>query len=107
LTTMNPLIVLLGLNILLQVFDGVATAQGLRLGIHEGNHLLAAAFEYWGVGVSLLAFKSFACGALMFVYVAAPPDVARKAFGAIAAIYCACSLVPWLVALSGLLPHVR
>jgi hypothetical protein len=96
---MNPLLVLLLLNILLQVFDGVATAQGLRLGIREGNHLLAAAFNYWGVGLSLVVFKTFACGALVFVYAAARREVARKALGAIAAIYCTCSLVPWLVAL--------
>ncbi len=103
---MNPLLGLLVLNLLLQVFDGIATAQGLRLGMHEGNHLLATAFNYWGVGPSLVAFKTFACGALMFVYAAARQDVARKALAAIALVYSTCSLLPWLVALFGLLPQV-
>jgi hypothetical protein len=103
---MNPLRALLLLNILLQIFDGVATAQGLRLGIHEGNHLLIAAFNYWGVGPSLVVFKSFACAALVFVYSAARQEVVRTALGAIAAVYCACSLVPWLVALLGVLHRV-
>ena len=98
---MNPLLTLLVLDILLQIFAGVATAQGLRLGLQEGNRLLAAAFSYWGVGLSLLVFKSFACGALVFVYAAAKRKVARTALGAIAVVYCTCSLVPWLVALFG------
>ena len=98
---MNPLLALLALNITLQVFDGVATAQGLRLGLHEGNHLLATAFDYWGVGLTLLVFKTYACGALLFVYVAASQDFARKALSATAAFYCICSLVPWLMALLG------
>ena len=105
-TVMNPLFGLLVLNILLQVFDGIATAQGLRIGIHEGNHLLAAAFKYWGVGPTLLVFKTFACGALVFVYAAARQELARKALAAVAIVYCACSLVPWLVALFGVLPRV-
>ena len=104
---MNPLLTLLLLNILLQIFDGVATAQGMSLGIREGNRLLAAAFTYWGVGPSLVIFKAFACGALVFVYAAARQEVARKALGAIAAVYCTCSLVPWFIALFGVPLLVR
>jgi len=96
---MNPLLALLVLNVLLQVFDGVATARGLQLGMHEGNHLLAAAFDYWGVGPALVLSKGFACAALIFVYVAASREVARKALAMIAIIYGTCSLVPWAGAL--------
>jgi len=104
---MNPLLALLVLNFLLQIFDGVATARGLQLGIHEGNHLLAAAFDYWGVGLTLVLFKTFACAALVFVYVAAKQEVARKALGAIAVVYGTCSLVPWAAALLGTVIQAR
>ena len=95
---MNQLLGLLVLNLLLQIFDGIATAQGLQIGIYEGNRLLAAAFSYWGVGLSLVVFKTFACSALVFVYAAARQEVARRALTAIAVVYCTCSLGPWLIA---------
>jgi|SRR5579862_7343618 len=104
---MNPLLALLVLNVLLQVFDGVATARGLQLGMHEGNHLLAAAFTYWGIGPSLVAFKAFACGALVFVYAAAKQEVAQKALAAIALVYSTCSLVPWAAALLSVVVRAR
>jgi hypothetical protein len=104
--TVPALFKLLVLNLLLQVFDGVATYRGLQLGIREGNTLLAEAFQYWGIGVSLLGFKVFACGALIFVYAKATATVACKALGAIAAVYCTASLVPWLVAFGGIALHV-
>ena len=99
------MLALLVLNVLLQVFDGVATARGLQLGMHEGNHLLATAFDYWGVGLSLVIFKTFACAALVFVYAAARQEVARKALAAIAVVYGTCSLVPWAVALLAVVVH--
>jgi hypothetical protein len=98
---------LLVVNILLQVFDGIATYHGLRLGIREGNSLLADAFQYWGIGLSLLTFKAFACGALIFVYARATTTVARQALSGIAVFYCVGSLVPWTVAFSGLLLGAR
>ena len=54
-------------NLLLQVFDAVATYNGIALGFREGNPLLRAAFGFWGVGPTLLVLKSFGCTALALI----------------------------------------
>lgn len=94
----DPAYTLLLLNILLQIFDGVATYHGTHRGVHELNALLRAAFEFWGVGVSLLLFKSFACAALGFIYAVCAREVARTALALTAGVYCLLSLMPWLTA---------
>ena len=43
------------LNIALQLFDGVATYQGLRLQWCEGNPLLVTSMSTLGIGATLLA----------------------------------------------------
>jgi hypothetical protein len=87
---------LLILNVALQLFDGVATYQGLRLGFTEANPLLAAAFHLLGVGPALLLFKAKACGLLVLLHRATPARVGITVLRALAAIYCVLSLGPWL-----------
>ena len=94
---------LLILNILLQIFDGVATCNGVTLGIRERNPLLHAAFEFWGVGATLLMCKSCACATLVLVFTRAREELARTALGFVAGVYCIASLIPWWVALFTLL----
>ena len=87
---------LLILNLTLQLFDGVATYQGLRLGFHEANPILATAFGILGVGPALLLFKAKACGLLVLLHRATPQRVGVTVLRALAAIYCVLSLAPWL-----------
>ena len=87
---------LLILNIVLQVFDGIATYAGLNLGIHEGNPLLRSAFHLWGVIPALLVVKCQAVGLLLFLYRIAGEQLAMPALGMLAGVYSACSLIPWI-----------
>jgi hypothetical protein len=87
---------LLLLNLSLQLFDGVATYQGLRLGFKEANPILLAAFGLIGVGPALLLFKAKACGLLVLLHHAAPRRIGVIVMRALAAVYCVFSLGPWL-----------
>jgi hypothetical protein len=87
---------LLVLNLVLQVFDGVATYQGLGVGFGEANPLLVAAFHAVGVGPALLLFKAKACGLLVLLYRFTPTASGIKVLRLLAAVYCALSLFPWL-----------
>jgi hypothetical protein len=87
---------LLILNVALQLFDGVATYQGLRLGFKEANPLLVAAFGLLGVGPALLLFKANACGLLVLLHRAAPRPIGVAVMRGLAAIYSVFSLGPWL-----------
>lgn len=87
---------LLALNLLLQVFDGVATYQGLRIGWHEANPVLVAIFGVLGVGPGLLIFKLEACGLLVLVHRYTPAPVGIKVLCLLAAVYCTLSLAPWM-----------
>lgn len=84
------------LNIVLQIFDGVATYQGLQMGWQEANPLLAAAFELFGVEPALLFFKIEACGLLWLLHRAAPLRVGITVLRLLAAVYCTLSLAPWM-----------
>jgi len=94
---------LLILNILLQLFDGIATYSGLHLGIHEGNPLLRSAFHLWGVVPCLLIVKAQACALLLFVYRIAGEELVRPALSLLAGVYSVCSLIPWLGTFAALL----
>ena len=87
---------LLVLNLLLQVFDGVATYQGLRLGWREANPLLLTAIGAVGVGPALLLFKMKACGLLIFLRRVPPRPIAIAALQVVAFVHCLLSLGPWL-----------
>jgi len=87
---------LLVLNLALQLFDGVATYQGLRLGFREANPLLVSAFDLIGVVPALLLFKAKACGLLVLLHRAAPARIGVTVLRGLAAVYCILSLGPWL-----------
>lgn len=83
------------LNLALQIFDGIATYEGLKLGWHEGNPLLVAAFAYLGVGPALLLFKAKACGLLVVLHRCAHRPGVPAVLGLLAGTYAMFSLVPW------------
>ena len=87
---------LLILNLALQLFDGVATYQGLLLGFKEANPILLAAFGLLGTGPALLLFKAKACGLLVLLHRVAPARVGVLVMRTLAAVYCVFSLGPWL-----------
>ena len=86
---------LLLLNIALQLFDGMATYAGVRMGVPEANQLLCNSFAMWGVGPSLILFKAFACGLLLLLYRYTAERIGRPALMLPAAVYCLLSLLPW------------
>jgi hypothetical protein len=90
----RTLAALVALNLALQLFDGVATYVGWAE--HgELNPILAAGFERFGAGPTLLVAKLIA---IMFVFVlAATPrrTLATIGLGITFTAYTALSFVPW------------
>ena len=84
------------LNIALQLFDAVATYEGLRIGVREGNPILVTAFATLGVVPALLLFKAKACGFLFLLNRHPTHRVVAAALAFLAAVYCVASLIPWL-----------
>jgi len=84
------------LNIALQLFDAVATYEGLKIGWKEGNPILASAFHYFGVVPALLLFKAKACGLLFLLSRNQRHRLVAPALYFLAAVYCVMSLIPWL-----------
>jgi len=84
------------LNVALQLFDAVATYQGLRVGCAEANPILAGAFAQVGVIPTLLLFKAKACGLLLLMNRRHGHRIVAPALGFLAAVYCGLSLIPWL-----------
>jgi len=93
------------LNIALQLFDGVATYQGLRMNWCEGNPLLVAAMPSLGIGSTLLLFKAKACGFLVLLRRAGERSLpyCQESLIAIATAYTFLSFVPWMSRLVSLL----
>lgn len=83
------------LNIALQIFDGVATYQGLRVGWQEANPILVAAFAHIGVGPALLLFKANACGLLFLLNRYSHHAMVPPALVLLAGVHVLFSLVPW------------
>src|SRR5258706_10430871 len=84
------------LNIALQLFDAVATYEGLRMGVHEANPILVSAFTYFGVIPTLLMFKAKACGLLFLLNRNRQQRIVAPALYLLASVYCVMSLVPWM-----------
>jgi hypothetical protein len=93
------------LNIALQLFDAVATYKGLEVGWHEGNPILANAFEFFGVAPALLLFKAKACGFLFLLNRHPEHELVAAALYVLASVYTVMSLLPWLWKFLGLLIH--
>ena len=84
------------LNLALQVFDGVATYQGMRLHWGEGNPLLVASMPYFGVTSTLLLFKAKACGFLVLLRRVGERAFVYESMVALATVYTFFSFLPWM-----------
>ena len=91
------------LNLALQLFDAVATYEGLQIGCREGNPILASAFACFGVAPALLLFKAKACGLLFLLNRNPEHDLVMPTLYVLASVYTGMSLVPWLWKFLGLL----
>jgi hypothetical protein len=91
-----PIATLVMLNVVLQLFDGIATYVGWeRFG--EANPLLRAAFATWGAGPTLVVSKIGAALLVLWLARAARPRLVVFGLGFTSTTYVAFSLVPWLV----------
>lgn len=91
------------LNLLLQVFDGVATWAGVGLGYGEGNPLVHQAMTLVGTGPALWAFKLQASACVLLVWMLRDRSrLAAPALAFTAALYAVCSFGPWSAVLA---PH--
>jgi hypothetical protein len=88
------------LNITLQMFDAVATYQGIKMGVNEANPILISAFQVFGVGPALLLFKAKACGLLFLLSRNQRHYLVLPALTLLAGVYFALSLVPWVAKFS-------
>jgi len=84
------------LNLCLQLFDGIATYQGLQYRWSEGNPLLLASMPYLGVGTTLLLFKAKACGFLVLLRRAGERAFVYESMVALATVYAFFSFLPWM-----------
>ena len=91
------------LNLCLQVFDGIATYQGLQHHWAEGNPILASWIPYLGAGGTLLLFKAKACGFLVILRRLANEPFVYESFVVVATVYTFFSFIPWLSRIVSLL----
>ena len=91
------------LNLCLQMFDGIATYQGLRHHWSEGNPLLNSWMPYLGTGATLLLFKAKACGFLVILRRLAERPFVYESFVALATVYGFFSFIPWMTRIVSLL----
>jgi hypothetical protein len=85
---------LIGSNLALQVFDGVATYVGWsRFG--EANPLLHTAFTHFGAGPSLVAAKVMAAALILMLARVGRPAVVGAGLSFTMAAYVSLSLIPW------------
>lgn len=89
------LFALLLVNVALQVFDGIATYSGIRVGFGEGNPLLAHAMDVFGLASTLIVAKLAACLLLGVLWVNRQSPLALPGLALTAAVYAGCSLGPW------------
>jgi hypothetical protein len=94
------------LNMALQLFDGVATYQGLRVGFQEANPILIQAFALIGVLPTLVLYKAYACGLLVVLHRVTPARLGIPIMQGLAAVYCVLSLGPWLGKFASVAAHL-
>jgi Domain of unknown function (DUF5658) len=94
---------LLGLNLFLQVFDGIVTYHAVSLGVPEQNPFVRTAIVHWGAGWGLMFWKALACALLGGSVTLSKWHrvLAVQALTLTGTIYGCCSLVPAL----GILLH--
>lgn len=83
------------LNVALQLFDGIATWQGVRLW-GEGNPVLQVLMASLGVEVALLLFKAKACAFLVVLRRCWRYREAYDALLVLATFYASFSFLPWM-----------
>ena len=83
------------LNLVLQMFDGVATYFGI---VHwgEGNPLILSVMPTLGVGATILLFKAKACGFLVVLRRLAGHRGVYESLVVLAVAYTALSFIPWM-----------
>jgi hypothetical protein len=100
-STARVLPVLLGCNLALQLFDGLATYHGLKVGYGEGNPIVAAMLAAVGIGPGLFLVKAYACTCIVVIWtLRRRSQLAAPALAATALAYAIGSLGPWSVALA-------
>ena len=95
---MLPLLVTL--NVLLQLFDGVATYVGWEQ-YGELNPLLRLGFEHLGVLTTLATAKLTAIFLVLFLAKLPRPTLASCGLAVTLTVYTAFSFIPWSVRLLG------
>ncbi len=94
---------LLLLNLALQVFDGIATWQGVGIW-GEGNPLMLHAMSTLGTGAALFMFKLKSCALLLFLWACAKRvPMVHDSFVVLATTYIVLSFIPWTARLVTLL----
>jgi hypothetical protein len=91
------------LNLSLQLFDGVATYQGMHLW-GEGNPLLVAMIPTFGLLSTLLLFKAKACGFLIVLRRLGHRPLVYESMVVLATVYGCLSFLPWMFRFCSLLP---
>lgn len=94
---------LLLLNLALQVFDGIATWQGVDIW-GEGNPLVLHFMPQLGTGLTLFLFKLKACALLLFLWACGTRvSLVHDSFVVLATAYACFSFIPWTARLMSLL----
>ena len=91
------------LNLALQIFDGVATYQGLQHRWNEGNPIIVSWIPYLGAGATLLLFKAKACGFLVILRRLGGQPFVYESLVVLATIYTFFSFIPWMTRILSLL----
>ena len=91
------------LNLCLQVFDGIATYEGIRWHWNEGNPILVYSIPYLGVGATLCLFKAKACGFLIVLRRLGARPLVYESMVVLATVYTFLSFIPWLSRIVSLL----
>jgi len=91
------------LNLCLQIFDGVATYEGLHHHWSEGNPILLQWMPFIGTGATLLLFKAKACGLLVILRRLGDQPFVHEALVMLATVYTFFSFIPWMTRLLSLL----
>ena len=90
------------LNLVLQLFDGIATWQGVHLW-GEGNPFVGFVMTSFGVGLALILAKAMASAFLVVLRRCWRHREAYDALIVLATLYTAFSFVPWMLCLVSLL----
>jgi hypothetical protein len=88
------------LNLVLQLWDGIATYHGVHLGVEEGNPLVRTSMLFWGVGEALFLWKGLACSLLCMVRCIGENFLTLFTFAFTAICYVVFSALPWFLLLT-------